>query len=109
MFARLTYNKVLPQNAALLHRIYNEEIIPAVRRHDGLIHIMLLEPTEKGEDFISVTEWESQKAAEAYERSGAYGKVVAKIRDLTTKEPVLRTYTVDTVGAMRPEVHRPLY
>lgn len=109
MFVRLTYNKVLPEQASLLRRIYNEEVIPAVRRHKGLIHIMLLEPTQKGDDFISVTEWESQKDAEEYERSGVYEQLIEKIRGLTTKEPVLKTYSVETVGATSPEVHRPLY
>lgn len=109
MFVRLTYTKVLPQHTALLRKIYNEEVIPAVRRHEGLIHIMLLEPTEKGDDFISVTEWDTQRDAEEYERSGAYEQLIGKIRDLTAREPVLKTYTVETVAATRPDVHRPHY
>ena len=109
MFARLTFFKILPQHIALHRKIYNEEVIPVVRRHKGLIHIMLLEPTQKGDDFISVTEWESQKDAEEYERSGIYQQLVSKISDLAAKEPVLKTYKVETVGATRPEVHRPLY
>ena len=72
MFVRLTYTKVLPQHTAQLRRIYNEEVIPAVRRREGLIHIMLLEPTDKSDDVISLTEWDTQKDAEEYERSGAY-------------------------------------
>lgn len=98
MFVRLTYNKVLPEHARLLRDIYNEEVIPAVRRHKGLIHIMLLQPTQKGDEFISVTEWESQRDAEEYERSGVYEQLTGKIRGLTAKEPVLKTYTVETVG-----------
>lgn len=109
MFVRLTFTRILPEHIALHRKIYNEEVIPAVRRHKGLIHAMLLEPTQKSDEFISVTEWESQKDAEEYERSGVYEELIAKIRILTAKEPVLKTYTVETVGATRPEVHRPLY
>ncbi|HEY1112235.1 MAG TPA: antibiotic biosynthesis monooxygenase [Chitinophagaceae bacterium] len=109
MFARLTFTKILPQHIALHRKIFTEEVVPAVRRHKGLIHIMLLEPTQKGDEFISVTEWESQKDAEAYERSGQYQELIQKINGLTAKEPALKTYTVETVGATRPEVHRPLY
>lgn len=109
MFARLLFTKVLPPQKDLYRKIYNEELVPLARRQEGLIHIMLLGPLEKGGEMISVIEWNTQKDAEAFERSGGYEEVFGKIIALSAKEPVLKTYMVETVGATRPEVHRPHY
>lgn len=98
MFARLTFIKVLPEHTDQVRKIYNEEVVPVVRQQKGLIDIMLLEPTDRAEDFISLTRWENQAAAEAYEASGVYRQLVGKVLDLVVKEPVLKTYTFEMVG-----------
>lgn len=105
MFARLTFIKILPEYTELHRKFYNEEVVSAVRRHRGLIHIMLLEPVDKGGEFISVTEWESQRDAADYEASGDYEELIKKIRGMTTREPVLKSFTIETVGARHPIVY----
>lgn len=98
MFARLTFIKVLPEHLDQVRQIYNEQVIPVVRQQKGLIDVMLLEPTDKAEDFISLTRWESQADADRYEASGVYKQLVGKVLDLVAKQPVLKTYTFQSVG-----------
>lgn len=108
MFARLTYIKPLPEHVALIRQTFIEKVVPLARQHRGLIHIMLLEPTEKGDEFICVTEWETRREADDYENSGTYEELIRHIRGLIVREPVLKTFTIQLVGAMRP-VEEPLY
>lgn len=98
MFARLTFIKVLPEHTDRVRTIYSEEIIPVLRQQKGLVDMMLLEPTDKADDFISLTRWERQADAEAYEASGVYRQLVGKVMDLAVKQPVLKTYSFDMVG-----------
>lgn len=105
MFARLTFIKILPEYIELHRKFYNEEVVPALRQHRGLIHVMLLEPVDKGGEFISVTEWKSQRDAADYESSGDYEELIKKIHGMTTREPVLKSFTIETVGAHRPMVY----
>lgn len=98
MFARLTFIKVLPEHTNQVRQVYNQEVIPVVRQQKGLIDIMLLEPTDKADDLISLTRWERQADAEAYEASGVYRQLVGKVKDLLAKEPVLKTYSFEMVG-----------
>lgn len=107
MFARLMFTKVLYPQKDQYRAFFTGEMVPAVRHQTGFIHIMLLEPTEAGGDFIAVTEWESPKDAGEFERSNTYRVLMSRIHDLAAGEPVVKTYTVASVGAR--EVRRPLY
>ena len=104
MFARLTHLKFLPEHANQLKKIFEEEVIPAVKRQRGNINVMLLEPLDKSEDYISITEWQTRADADAYESSGTYRQLVDNVRHLLTKEPVLKTYEVEVVGEMAATV-----
>lgn len=106
MFARLTFLKILPEHFAQVRKTYNEEVVPVIRRQKGAINMMLLEPTDPAGDCISITQWENQKDADQYEASGVYKELVSKVKPFLTKEPVLRTYTVQTTGKDIPVANR---
>jgi hypothetical protein len=63
---------------------------------------MLLEPLDKSEDFISITEWNEKIDAEIYESSGTYWNLVDKIKSLLTTGPVVKTYRVEVVSEPAP-------
>ena len=94
MFARLTYISIKPESVEELKRIYNEEVIPVVKKQKGNIGIWLLEPTNSDDDYISLTEWISETEANAYESSGTYRTLVDKLKDKYKNKPVLKTYNV---------------
>ena len=100
MHVRLTFLSILPENKDELKRIYTEEVVPIVRQQKGNLNVMLLEPTNTAENYISLTEWESKSDGDAYEASGTYRKLVDKVKDLVNRQPELKTYNAEVVGSM---------
>lgn len=97
MFVRLITCKFLPEKIKEARKIFTGEIVPAIRKQQGLIDIRFLEPTEKMGDYLSITEWNSKADAELYENSGLYKKLLSKLEPFFTKQPELKTYTVEEV------------
>jgi heme-degrading monooxygenase HmoA len=100
MFVRLTFLDFLPDKIENARRIFNEEIIGVVKAQKGNIGIWLLEPTDKNEGYISLTEWATEADAELYQFSGVYKKLVDKLKDMYKSKPVLKTYTVESKVAV---------
>ncbi|MBD0289333.1 MAG: antibiotic biosynthesis monooxygenase [Flavisolibacter sp.] len=100
MFVRLTFLSTLPENKDELKRIFTEEVVPIVRQQKGNLNVMLLEPTNMAENYISLTEWENKSDGDAYEASGTYRKLVDKIKNLVARQPELKTYNAVVVGSM---------
>jgi heme-degrading monooxygenase HmoA len=100
MFVRLTFLDFLPDKIENARRIFNEEIIGVVKAQKGNIGIWLLEPTDKNEGYISLTEWATESDAELYQFSGVYKKLVDKLKDMYKSKPVLKTYTVESKVAV---------
>lgn len=94
MYARLTFLDIMPEHLDDLKRIYNEEIVPVVKKQRGLIGIWLLEPTDQSNEYISLTEWISSKDADEYESGGIYRELVDKVKSMYKSKPVLKTYNI---------------
>lgn len=94
MFARLTFIDILPEHQNDLRRIFNEEVIPVVKRQKGNIGIWLLEPTDMDGQYISLTEWISAADADNYDSSGTYSNLVDKIKALYRSKPILKTFNI---------------
>jgi len=92
MVVRLTRFNLSPEKAVEAKKIYQEEVVPEIKKQKGNTNVMLLEPTDGSHEYISVTVWEDKSDAEAYESSGKYKELVDKIQGLITDQPVLRTY-----------------
>jgi len=99
MIVRLTYLSFLPQNLVQAKKVFEEEIVPVVRRQRGNIDCRLLEPIEKTDDYISMTTWETKADADAYNSSGIYRGLVEKVRKDLSKDPVLKVYTTESILA----------
>jgi heme-degrading monooxygenase HmoA len=97
MIVRLTFISFLPQNLEQAKRIYNEEIVPVIKKQKGNIDCKLLEPIEKTDDYISMTTWETREDADAYHTGGVYRDLVEKVRKDFSKDPVLKVYTTESV------------
>jgi heme-degrading monooxygenase HmoA len=95
MFIRFTFCKFVPGHIREVRKIFNEEIVPAVRRQKGNLRIRLLEPTDKSNDFISISEWKTREDANAYESGGSYSKLIARLESFFIKPPELKTYSVE--------------
>ena len=95
MFARLTFCKFAPDRIRQARKIYQEELTPIIKKQRGNLNVFLLEPTDKSDDFISVTQWKTKADADAYESSGTYKRLVSKLEGFFTKQPVLKTYNAE--------------
>lgn len=100
MIVRLTYCKFVPDSTEEAKRVYNEEVVPVAKKQKGNLGIRLIEPVDKSDDFISISEWATQEDAENYERSGVYKNLVGKLADFLAMPPVLKTYTAEDVLAI---------
>ena len=94
MIVRLTRFNVAAAQAEEAKRIYRQEVISAVKKQTGNEDVMLLEPTDGSDEFISVTTWKTQADADAYESSGTYRQLVDKLKGLFSGKPDLKTYNV---------------
>jgi quinol monooxygenase YgiN len=97
MVVRLTYFNFSPGKIDELKKFYNEVAIPTVRKQKGNLDCKLLEPLNKKDEHISMTIWDNQADADAYEATGVYKKLVDQIRKFFAKEPVLKVYRAEGV------------
>ena len=97
MVIRLTYFSFLPEKIEDLKKFYNEVAIPTVRKQRGNLDCRLLEPVNKGDEYISLTGWDNQEDADAYHSSGVYKNLVDQVRKYFRKEPTLRVYHAEGV------------
>ena len=57
----------------------------------------MLEPVDKSDDYISMTVWDTKEDADAYHSTGIYKKMVDRIKDLFSKEGVLKVYSSESI------------
>lgn len=94
MYLRLTFFQVKPGAMDELRNLYNNEVIPAHKRHKGNRFVHLLERLDARDEGISVTAWDDKVALDAYEGSGEYERRLNKFRKFFAEEPQLRAYEV---------------
>jgi heme-degrading monooxygenase HmoA len=94
MLARLTFLKAQNADVEEFKRMYREEIVPVIRNQKGNLGAWLLEPVNEQDEFISLTEWITAADAEAYDSSGTYKELVAKVKDKFQGEAVLKVYNI---------------
>ncbi len=97
MVVRLTYFGFKPEKLSELKKFYNDTAIPTVRQQKGNLDCRLLEPADSKEDYVSMTVWERQEDADAYQSTGVYKKLLDQVRPFFSKEPVLKVYHAEGV------------
>ena len=97
MFVRLTFCKFIPQTIDEAKRIYNQDIVPIVKAQKGNLNVHMLEPVDKADDYVSITEWATQADADAYHSSGTYKKLVGMLVDFFAAPPVLKIYKTEDI------------
>lgn len=80
-YVRILHANVQPGKFAELSRVYDEEIVPRLLEQDGCRAAYLI-GNEQSDDGLSVTIWDSQEQARAYEESGMYATLLGKAAPL---------------------------
>jgi heme-degrading monooxygenase HmoA len=76
MFMRLVQIKLKTGTLQHLQGMYNQRVIPTLEKVRGCRYAGLLQSAFHGEECISLTLWDSQQEAEAYERSGLFAQLL---------------------------------
>ena len=76
IWVRIVSLKLRPGKLDEFKRAYTEQVIPTLRKVKGCRYIYLTERSDKKDEILSVTSWESKEAAEAYEESGLFSRLL---------------------------------
>lgn len=82
MFMRLVQLKIKREESATVRRYYEERTVPALQNTPGCLFACLMQSAEEADEMISMTMWESQEAAESYEKSGLFQQLIDEKRHL---------------------------
>ena len=97
MVVRLTYLQFHSGKLNEAKKFYNEVAIPTVRKQKGSLDCRLLEPRDEKDDYISMTVWDNDEDANAYESTGVYKSLVDQVRPNLSKAPVLKVFNAEGV------------
>lgn len=107
MFMRLVQMSVDPDKIVEFEKVYESTIIPALQCTPGCMYAALVQSVEDKNEGISITFWNRQEDALAYERSGKYGELVEAARPFFSKSSEWRVQLSDDLrlefGAVAPE------
>ncbi len=67
MFVRLTHFTLPPEKVNEIKKVYYEDIAPVIKQQAGIVNVLLLEPLEDSDEFISCTIWNSESDTKAFE------------------------------------------
>jgi quinol monooxygenase YgiN len=77
---RLVQMRVNPKKIFELEKVYERTIIPTLQHTPGCVYAGLVHSLEDENDGISITLWNNQDNALAYERSGKYAALLKALR-----------------------------
>jgi heme-degrading monooxygenase HmoA len=72
-------------------------VAPVIRRQPGNQQVLLLEPANGSDAFISFSLWDDEAAIKAFEANTEYQMVIARIKEIVAQPPVQAYYTVHAV------------
>jgi quinol monooxygenase YgiN len=84
--------RVSPDLAGEVERLWKEQCAPLMLRRPGCLREELLRCREEPGEYISVAEWASQEAIDAYLASEEHRQIVAHTRGLTGAAATVKTY-----------------
>lgn len=84
--------KASPDKAAEIQRLWKQECGPLMIKRPGCLREELLRCREDPGEYISVSEWESQQAIDAYLASSEYEEIKRHTRGVTGMAATVKTY-----------------
>ena len=80
MYMRIVQAKYKPDFLPEIKEIYDNKIIPRLKITEGCLGVCVIISTIKNDEGISMTLWDSQANAEAYEQSGLYHELLGMVK-----------------------------
>ncbi len=94
MFARLLEMKVKPETKSEFLNKVNEEVVPILRKHSGLVDVITMEVEAEPTKIYAITLWVDKLDAEKYEKE-SFSKVKAIQEPYLTTPAVVRLCKVE--------------
>ena len=95
MWIRLTFTKLAPVDMDDARKLYQSPFVSGViKQQKGYRFHYWLESKDSPGEAISLTAWDCQADAEAYERSGVYTEVGDRLRRWFKARSLLRSFEV---------------
>lgn len=91
MIARVGVTRIRPRDVEASRRLWEDEIIPAMRKHEGFRHLYVL-GNDRTNQVITISIWDSEEAAAAWARSDDLRRF--KIGLKPYREPVPGTFDI---------------
>jgi heme-degrading monooxygenase HmoA len=92
-YARMITATVPIDKIAEVSRLYEQTAVPALKPITGFLGTYMFSDPITGEGF-SLTFWETEKDAIAFEKTPLYAELLGKFRPFFTNQPVVKTYQV---------------
>ena len=89
MYASATQIQLLPDKIDEAVRIFENDVLPAVKSFPGLQHFYLLTDAQTGKGY-TISVFETEEAASAFYSSGVFQQQIGKIRDFFAGPPPMR-------------------
>ncbi len=80
MYMRLVQARYMPASLSIIRKIYDEKIIPELRKMKGCLFACLIRSDTQPDEGVSFTLWDSQENAESYVKSGAFQSLLAELK-----------------------------
>ncbi len=80
MYMRLVQARYMPASVSIIRKIYDEKIIPELRKMNGCLFACLIRSETQPDEGVSFTLWDSQESAESYVKSGAFQSLLAELK-----------------------------
>ena len=80
MYMRLFHVKIKPESLSKYRQHYDETVIPQLQKMPGCLYAGLILSEHHRDECISMTLWNSQTQAEAYEKSGVYKELLQSLK-----------------------------
>jgi len=80
MYMRLVQARYMPASISIIRKIYDEKIIPELRKMKGCLFACLIRSETQPDEGISFTLWDSQENAESYVKSGAFQSLLTDLK-----------------------------
>ena len=89
MYTSATQVQLLPDKIDEAVRIFEKDVVPAVKTFQGLQHFYLLTDAETGKGY-TIGMFETEEAANAFFSSGLFQQQIGKIREFFAGPPPMR-------------------
>jgi heme-degrading monooxygenase HmoA len=82
LYLRIVSMKVRPESKEILRALYLNEIMPAMLGIPGCRYAALVENTNESKEVISVSLWDTKRAADEYEHTGQFQVLLGRLRPM---------------------------